>query len=450
MCYSPHKVTLLPLIVLALTIPTFAQKKSRITKIEFTGLNRISAEELRETTGLKIGQAFDISALDAAAQRLADSGLFKNVAYRTRANGDQITITFQVEETKRESSRVIFDNFIWFTDTELIGAVRREVPTFSGTAPDNGDTAERITKALQRFLHEHQIEAIVNYMASQDSTGSQVQEHIFSVTGVPMPICTLHFPGAGNVSEAKLIETSRSLLGNDYSSKIVTMFAANNLFPIYREVGQLKAAFSPPSAKPQSSATCKSGVELIIPVDEGPVYKWDKALWTGFAVFTAQTLDASLGMQQGQPANGVKLDKAMKEIQRDYGRKGYLMAQLSSVPEFDDNANKVAFKIDVREGLQYRMGKLITRGFSESATKMLHERWGLKTGMVFDQEYSKEFSEKHIGEILKDTWLERRTQGKPAPNIKWGDNVNREALTVDVMLELTNQEGPGPPEGPRP
>ncbi len=81
---------------------------------------------------------------------------------------------------------------------------------------------------------------------------------------------------------------------------------------------------------------------------------------------------------------------------------------------------------------------------------MLHERWGLKTGMVFDQEYSKEFSERHIGEILKDTWLERRTQGKPAPNIKWGDNVNREALTVDVMLELTNQEGPGPPEGPRP
>src|SRR5258705_11824361 len=104
MCYSPHKLSLLPLILLALTIPTFAQKKSRIAKIEFTGLNRISAEELRETTGLKIGQAFDISTLDAAAQRLSDSGLFKNVAYSTRANGDQINITFQVDETRRESS----------------------------------------------------------------------------------------------------------------------------------------------------------------------------------------------------------------------------------------------------------------------------------------------------------------------------------------------------------
>jgi hypothetical protein len=55
-----------------------------------------------------------------------------------------------------------------------------------------------------------------------------------------------------------------------------------------------------------------------------------------------------------------------------------------------------------------------------------------------------------MGEILQDALLERRTQGKPVPNIKWGDNVNRETLTVDVMLELTNLEGSGQPESARP
>jgi hypothetical protein len=235
-----------------------------------------------------------------------------------------------------------------------------------------------------------------------------------------------------------LIESSKALLGNDYSNKFVSSFAANTLFPLYREAGQLKAAFSPPSAKPEASATCKSGVDLTIPVDEGHIYKWDKAVWSGIAAFKAQTLDAMLGMQAGQIANGVKLDKATKEIQKAYGRRGYLNAQFSSIPEFDDDAQKVAFKINVREGSQFHMGKFITRGFSENTTKMLNERWELRTGAVFDQGYSFEFSEKQMGEILRSTVLERRAQGKPAPNIKWGSNINREGMTVDVTLELTN------------
>src|SRR6478672_2093139 len=141
---------LLPVALLvALSVSLSGQQSFKIAKIEFEGLNRLSLDEMIATTGLKIGQPFELSALDSAAQRLVDSGFFKNVAYRTRPNRDQITITFVVEESKVSSSRVIFDNFIWFTDTELIAAVKQEVPSFSGTAPDNGDTVERITKALQ-------------------------------------------------------------------------------------------------------------------------------------------------------------------------------------------------------------------------------------------------------------------------------------------------------------
>src|SRR5262249_50951027 len=148
--------------------------------IEFEGLNRLSAEEMIATTGLKVGDPFSLAALDAAAQRLIDSGMFKNVAYQTRPNKDQITITFKVEEAKGASSRVIFDNFIWFTDPELIGAVKRDLPAFSGTAPDSGDTVDRIIQSLQTFLHENHIEATVTHMVSQDTPGSPISEHIFT------------------------------------------------------------------------------------------------------------------------------------------------------------------------------------------------------------------------------------------------------------------------------
>ena len=428
----------LPALMLAFSLQTATPQTFKIAKIEFEGLNRLNPDEIMSTTDLKVGQQFELSALDAAAQRLVDSGFFKNVAYRTRPNRDQMTITFVVEEAKVGSSRVIFDNFIWFSDTELIAAVKQEVPGFSGTAPDNGDTVERITKSLQRFLHDNHIEATVSYMTSQDSVGSTSQEHIFSVTGVPMPICTLHFPGAKNIPEAKLIESSKELFGNDYSSKFVGLFSTKTLFQLYREAGQLRAAFAPPLAKPEATATCRSGVDLTIPVNEGLIYKWDKAEWNGITALTATQLDVLLNMQSGQPVNGAKLDKATKEIEKAYGRKGYLMADLTSVPSYDDAKESVSFKMNVHEGAQFRMGRFITKGFTEAQDKVLHERWTLKPGDIFDQEYSMEFSQKQINELLRVMYLERRGQGKPAPNLKWDRHVNRADVTVDITLELSN------------
>ncbi|HEX6732480.1 MAG TPA: POTRA domain-containing protein [Pyrinomonadaceae bacterium] len=432
------RLPLLTLILLILVFPVSAQQSFKIAKIDFEGLNRVSADEMLVTTGLKIGDSFSVESLDAAAQRLVDSGLFKNVAYRTRPNKDQMTIVFQVEEAKVTSSRVIFDNFIWFSDVELIGAVKRDVPSFDGTAPDTGNTVDRVIKSLQRFLHENKIEATVTHMTSQDSAENLVQEHVFTVNGVPMPICTVNFPGASNIDEARLRESSKELRDSEYSRKFVSLFAQNNLIPLYRELGQLKAAFSPPQAKPEATATCKSGVEITIPVDEGAVYKWNKAEWTGNAAFNAQELDPLLGMQAGQPANGVKLDKASRDIQKAYGRKGFLSVKVKSVPEFDEQAQSVVYKMSVVEGSQFRMGRFTTRGFSETETSKLQEKWGLKTGAVFDAGYADEFSKKGLLDIMRINYLQRGAQGKPAPNIKWEYKPDNKTLTVDVTLTMTN------------
>ena len=426
------------LFFILVTIPVAAQQNFKIAKIEFEGLNRLSAEDMIATTELRIGAPFSLAALDAAAQRLMDSGQFKNVGYRTRSTKDQITITFQVEEARNASSRVIFDNFIWFTDTELIAAVKRELPSFDGTAPDNGDTVDRIIKALQRFLHEQKIEVTVTHIVSQDVPGSPIQEHIFTANGIPMPICTVHFPGAKNITEARLRESSKDLRNNEYSRKFVSLFTANYLIPLYREVGQLKAAFSPPLAKPEATATCKSGVDLTIPVDEGNIYKWNKAEWTGNTALTTQELDALLGMQAGQPANGVKVDHASRDIKKAYGRKGYLLVRVVSAPEFDEQAQNVVYKMDVVEGPQFRMGRLIVKGFTEAETNHINAKWKLKPGDIYDDGYVEEFSKKGLGDIMRDNFMQRRAQGKPAPNLKWGSKPDRKTLTVELTVELTN------------
>src|SRR6185436_10062751 len=175
----------------------------------------------------------------------------------------------------------------------------------------------------------------------------------------------------------------------------------NTLFPLYREVGQLRAAFAPPTAKPEESANCLSGVDLTIPVDEGLIYKWSKAEWSGVSALGAGELDALLAMTAGQPANGLKLDRAEKEIRKAYGRKGHLLVAIHQVPSFDDSNQSVSYRMEINEGPQFRMGKFVTKGFSDAIDNVIHERWGLKPGDIFDQGYSAEFSQKQINEILR-------------------------------------------------
>lgn len=417
---------------------TAAQDRRVIGRIEFEGLKQTTPDEALATSGLKLEQPFKVEDIDAAAQRLLDSGIFKQLGYRTRTVGNKVTIVFQVEETVGGDAPVIFDNFIWFSEEQLLAAVRKEVPTFAGRAPNAGKMPEAITHALQQLLTEQKLAGTVEYVASQDLAAGRIISHVFSVAGVKLPICTFHFPGAQNVSEAKLVSVSKGELADaDYSSEVLRGFAGMRLFALYREVGQLRAKFSAPVGKPDS--TCKNGVDLTIPVSEGLIYSWAQTDWTGATAFTAEQLNKTLGMTQGDVANGLKFDSGLSALRKAYGRQGYLDAAVRPQPEFDDSAQKVTYKIEVREGPQYRMGSLLFKGFAERDAKALRDAWSLRRGEVFDEGYVKEdFYTNDAGRALRSLFEERRALGKPPPQIATKLTPHKDTLTIDVTLELAN------------
>lgn len=423
------------LIIIAFALALAQQPGRRIAKIEIEGLERLSADEVVATSGLKPGTLFSVEELDAAGQRLVDSGLFAKVGYRTITKGNQLTVIFQVQEAKGGQSPVAFDNFVWFTNDELVTAIKREVPSFSGTAPDAGHMTDDIKRALENLLKEHGIEGTVDY-APWVSGGKQ--EHLFSVTGVPLPICTLHFPGARNVPEAKLVKSSKQLTDENYSQKSAIAFSTFVLFPIYREVGQLRAKFGQPITKLDASANCKGGVEVNIPVEEGPIYLWDKAEWTGNQTLSPRELDEALGMKSGEVANGVKIDKRLREVGRSYGRTGHLDLSLNAQPEFDDAASRVIYKIVVKEGPPYRMGRLSVKGLSDADAKSLEQRWKLKSGEIFDTSYFDRFLSTDAREEIQRIISTRQATGKGPPEITGEITPNRQTLTADATIEFKN------------
>jgi outer membrane protein insertion porin family len=410
------------------TTAVLGQTGRKIAAIQTEGLQTLTTETVIASSGLKIGEGFSVEAVDAAAQRLLDSGLFKRVAYRTRNAGANVTITFQLEEAKGQLSPVVFDNFIWFSDEELAAAIKREVPSFNGSAPDIGNTNELITKALQNLLAERKLPGQVEHNMTEHG-------HLYQVTGVPMRICTLHFPGAQSVPEQKLIEATRSSMDLEYSRQSAMTFPKFGLYPIYREVGHLRASFGLPVVKPDKNEDCE-GVDLTIPVNEGAVYSWTKAEWSGNQVLSPKELDDALGMKPGEVANGKKFDKGLSDVRQAYGKRGYIEARVDPTPEFDEGAPKVTFKIAVNEGPQYRMGTVEFKGVSPVDAALLAEKWTLKSGEVYDRTYTARFFRVDASEIMSRIARERQAQGKPLPNIDTQERPNSQTLMVNLTVQI--------------
>lgn len=413
-----------------------AQDNRIIAGLEFEGLKQVTAEQALTTSGLAVGQSFKVEDIDAAAQKLIDSGLIRNLSYRTRTVGNKVTITFQIEEAKGGDSPVVFDNFIWFTDDQILEAIHREVQTFSGRLPNEGKLTDAITRTLQQLLDEHNVPGKVEYVAQQD-LGGRMLGHVFSVTGIKLAICTFNFPGAKNISEEKLRRVVKEEMAEaDYSREIVRGFAGLKLVPLYREVGQLQANFGTPDGKPD--AKCRNGVEVTLPVSEGMVYAWDATQWSGMNVLTADQLNRILNIKVGDVANGLKFDKGVAAVRKTYGRQGYIQAQLQIRPEFDDGSQRVIYKIAVNEGPQYRMGNLTYKGLSERDARALRSAWRLKRGEVFDQGYLDDFFKEDARGVLQRLFEERRAAGKPPPSLNTNFDRHKDTLMVDVTLELTN------------
>ncbi len=279
----------------------------RLSKIEFTGLQRYDQAQVIALSGLQIGQVITADVLDAAAKQLLKTGLFKRVLYSSRCQGEEATVSFEVIEMQW-TVRCIFDNFVWLNDREIIEAVRREVPFFDGTAPESETVIEKIKSVLERVLQEREVPGRIDYFYAAGS-----KEVAFRVKGVSLLVCAVTFPGAAGVEENLLRTTVKPIINGEYSKQYVTQFAENNLMPLYRQRGYLRARLLAPQARLESEANkgCKNRVTVTLPVEEGVAYSLGQLVWAGNQVLSVSTLEGLFGLKTGAVADGLKIEAGM-------------------------------------------------------------------------------------------------------------------------------------------
>src|SRR6267378_2856395 len=135
-----------------------------LREIRAEGLKSVSEPQVGTLSGLQIGAQVGKDDLQAAADKLVQSGLFAKVKYNFQSRTDGVALTFHVEEAPRIAA--YFDNLPWFADSELNEAIRAKLPFYDGTLPEAGAVVDQAAEALGQFLVTHGLQAAIEHQVA--------------------------------------------------------------------------------------------------------------------------------------------------------------------------------------------------------------------------------------------------------------------------------------------
>ena len=365
--------------------------------VKVTGSKRFAEQDIVAATGLQLGTPVNEDDFKRAARRLGDTGVFTDITYSYSYSSAGTKLEFHVVDADKFVP-VRFEDFVWFSDADLLHRIKEHAPLFDGELPLSGRLPEEVSDVLQAMLVEKSIPGHVEYERVGKSDGP-VQAILYRVADVLIQIRDVEFVGAGEAELPALTAASKRVFEREYSRTVLRSLIEKQLLPVYYSRGYLKASFGDPQPQvvKQPSASNDQGprnltiVDVSFPVTPGQQYKLKSLQWSGNEAIPTDTLAKMMRLEPGQAANTVRLGDSLSEVQKLYGSKGFVTASITPQPSFDETAGSVAITLEVKEGPVFHMGDLEFRGLDNGLTAKLRNAWKIRPGEVYNSTYLSEY-----------------------------------------------------------
>lgn len=408
--------------------PGQSGKTFTLSGVTISGAKRFTQEQLVSASGLKKGQQIDLPGIDAAADRLFKTGALASISYTYRMAGASIEVQFKLAEAAKFVP-CTYDNFVWFTDQELIAAARKEVPLFDGSLPIGGELPTQVSESLEHFLQQHSIKGSVSATIS-GSMGGSVGSYDLRVFDISIPVKSVSVKG-GPLTQDALAKAIHLISLSDYSRSVARGVGQSGLTEAYQDEGYLQANFSDPQVvmKDPQGRDATLGVSLNYDVIPGPHFHSTGVTWSGNQALTESDLSKLMEVKPGDIASRDKLNWSWVAVHDRYGKDGYLTAHVEITPEFDAAKAQVHYQAKISEGAQYHMGIFTATGVTEILANKLKDAWRLRTGQIYDASYESTYVQQDMGSVMRPSATSRFT-------VYVNRKINPETHVVDVELEI--------------
>ena len=380
-----HRFSLLSVFLCFISSTQAAAQSSALHEIHADGLKFLAEGQAVSLTGLTPGAQVARGDLQNAADILVRSGLFAHVTYNFATRPEGVTVTFHLQENPRLP--VSYDNFPWYSDSELNDAIHQSLPFYDGTLPEAGTVVDLAANALQSFLDSRGVAgtSIEHSVLASPLADTPLQQ--FHVAGLSPKIASVEFSDPNLQSNLSVRQHLPEIIGKPFSRLTIDLFISEAIQPIYLESANLRAKIGPGEVRLTGNPNKKlpEDIPLYIPCVPGPLYRWKGIEWRGIKVLSEITLTKDIGLQTGAPANGMTIQAGWNRVSEDYGHVGYLEAKLTPVARYDDQGHTVSYQVNVEEGPQYHYNSMTVNGLSVPAEKLLRAAWPVQPGEVFDK-----------------------------------------------------------------
>jgi outer membrane protein assembly factor BamA len=422
-CMAPRSVAQTP-------IEKMSAAARQLVSIKVTGTQRYPEEAVIAASGLQIGTPVTEDDFKKAARRLGEIGVFGDISYNYSYSSLGTKLVLQISDAGKFVP-VHFEDFVWFSDEELLSRIKERAPLFNGELPLSGKLADQVSDVLQALLVENAIPGHVDYVRSGKGE-APVDSIVYQVSDVLVQIRNVEFTGAAEAELPKLKSAAQRVFDREYSRSVLAALVQHQLLPVYQARGYLKAAFSDPQPKvvKKPSAENEDGprnltiVDVVFAVTPGQQYKLKGMQWSGNHEFSTEVLQKMVRAQPGEPADTVRIADNLKDIQKLYSSRGFVTAGIKADAVFDESESTALIHFIVTEGYVYHMGELEYRGLDNSLTAKLRNLWRIRPGEVYDATYLSEYLTE-ANEVLP-------------PGLDWDVaphvTANQREKTVDVDL----------------
>ena len=397
-----------------LVSPPLHAQTSTLREVRVEGAKHLTEPQIVSLTGLAPGSQVGRKELQDAADALVRTGLFAKVNFKYDTHNDNLVVTFHIEESPRLP--VSYDNFPWYSDSELDEALRKELPFYDGHLPEAGQVVERAAAVLKAFVsaRDPNVEITHQVVLSPLSDGSEQQ---FTVQGPVPKIAKLEFGDPKLTEDLAVKAHIAEIVSRPYSRMTINVFLAEQIRPIYQQQGFLQAKIGPAEVRLSGDPSQQKLAEQIpvyVPCVPGTIYRWKGVEWKGNTVVSSITLTNAMGLKPGDVANGQAIEGGWERVREEYGQRGFLEAKVTPVASYDDAAHTTSYEVSIVEGLVFHYDSMTISGMSLAGERMIREAWSIKPGDLFDKKVFEDFLyrlESHRETIFKELPVHYDTVG---------------------------------------
>ena len=345
----------------------------------------LDSAELLRISGLQQGVALTKDDINAALQKLGESGAFTDLSYTVNATALTIKLT---PAPGSEPFPIRFVNFVWWDHDELLKILEQRIPLFHGTLPLQGNQTGEVEDVLVALLREKGVpDARVTALPSSDTPGEPMSAVALSISSPTILVGEVRFDGAVPAVAEKFTNLTHALADRNFDLREVNTTIRDSARTIFDEAGYLDAGNDPAVFAPPRKDLGGYVVDVQVPLHPGALYQIGSIAIHPEPPLGDSDLRAALPFKTGDPASSSGVRTAVAALAHVYGDRGFLQAHASATLGKDLSNHTVNYSFTFSPGAQFHLASIDTSALTPELQQEFSSLWHVAPGALVDQDF---------------------------------------------------------------